>query len=519
MRTALAAAPSTTPVAEVVTIPAPIGGWNARDALALMPQTDAETMVNWFPEATYVQTRPGSDTWFNNFSGQVESILSYTGSVLQLFVVADGRIHNATVSGSASASLLMLSGLANSRFQYTNFATPGGTFMPIVNGSGTPYLFNGTNFSAMNITLSASLSAGVKNSFVDVYGFAQRLFFIPNTGRDFYYMDQVEAIAGSATRYPLGSLLNLGGNILTVASWTRDGGDGMDDYAVFITDQGEVAVYTGTDPSSTTNWALQGIYRIPKPLGRRCYQKMGGDLIINTEGGAYPMSIVLSGMQPQSLVTDKIYPVIADSVRSYRSNYGWQLKYWPLGHWLILNVPVKEGSKQEQYVMNTNTGAWCRFTGLTANCWEIFDNKLFFGANGKLVQADTGSNDDGTNIDIDCKQAPSNFGWPGFKSFKLIRPFINSDNTTPIAVGLNFDFSNRSPVSTPTPDTTGIPYWGIATWSDPSYQWAGAPVPQGNISSAGGGGIYAAMRIKGAVNLDNLQWNATQIVFERGSLV
>ena len=44
---------------QVVSRPAPIGGWNARDALANMPATDAVTMTNWWPTPGLVTVRNG----------------------------------------------------------------------------------------------------------------------------------------------------------------------------------------------------------------------------------------------------------------------------------------------------------------------------------------------------------------------------------------------------------------------------------------------------------------------------
>ena len=40
--------------------PAPVGGWNARDALAEMKPTDAIYLDNWFPRTSYVEIRGGS---------------------------------------------------------------------------------------------------------------------------------------------------------------------------------------------------------------------------------------------------------------------------------------------------------------------------------------------------------------------------------------------------------------------------------------------------------------------------
>ncbi|MEC9266711.1 MAG: hypothetical protein VX464_11680 [Pseudomonadota bacterium] len=41
------------------TIPAPIGGWNARDAIDLMQPTDAIVLDNWYPDETEVALRRG----------------------------------------------------------------------------------------------------------------------------------------------------------------------------------------------------------------------------------------------------------------------------------------------------------------------------------------------------------------------------------------------------------------------------------------------------------------------------
>lgn len=514
MRRALAASPATQPVSMPVTIPAPVGGWNARDSIAQMPITEAPRMINWFPEATFLTPRPGSETFFSGFSGQAETLIAYTGaSVLELFVVAGTNIWNATGGASASASTLELSGLTSARLEYVNFSTPGGNFISAVNGADTPKIYDGSAWSAANINFISGSAHNLSN----IHAYANRLFFTEKSTLNFVYMDGVNAIAGSAKRFPLGSLFAKGGELLSIGSWTRDGGDGMDDACVFVTDQGEVAVYVGTDPADSSNWVLQGVYVIPKPLGKRCLQKFGGDLLVYTEGGVYPMSVVLSGVEPQALITDKIHPAVSLAAKIHRANYGWQLKYYPLGHWLLLNVPVKTGDRQEQYVMNTNTGAWCRFTGLDANCWELHNNKLYFGANGSVIQADTGTNDDGTNVDVDVQQAPTDFGYPGLKFFGTIRPFINSDSGIPIAIGMNFDFADRFPASVPTPSNDTIPYWGEATWSNPTFFWAGRPTPQGSVQSGGGAGIYGAMRLRGAINMEILQWNATQVTFQRGA--
>lgn len=54
-----------------VAIPAPVGGWNARDALDKMPETDAVKLVNWIPRGSYVQSRGGYGVHGSGLGGPV----------------------------------------------------------------------------------------------------------------------------------------------------------------------------------------------------------------------------------------------------------------------------------------------------------------------------------------------------------------------------------------------------------------------------------------------------------------
>ena len=45
--------------ANTTSVPAPIGGWNARDSQANMNPMDAIQLVNWYPTPTDVTMRKG----------------------------------------------------------------------------------------------------------------------------------------------------------------------------------------------------------------------------------------------------------------------------------------------------------------------------------------------------------------------------------------------------------------------------------------------------------------------------
>ena len=59
---------------------------------------------------------------------------------------------------------------------------------------------------------------------------------------------------------------------------------------MFCTDQGELLIFTGSDPSTSTNWRQEGRYTTSAPLGMNAHQAIGGDLLIATVDGIIPIS-------------------------------------------------------------------------------------------------------------------------------------------------------------------------------------------------------------------------------------
>ena len=60
-------------------IPAPIGGLNARDSLAAMAPTDAVQMINWYPTPSDVLLRKGYTKHSTGLTNTVESLMNYAG--------------------------------------------------------------------------------------------------------------------------------------------------------------------------------------------------------------------------------------------------------------------------------------------------------------------------------------------------------------------------------------------------------------------------------------------------------
>ena len=99
-----------------VSTTSPIGGWNARDALDKMPDSDAVKLVNWIPRAGYCQTRGGHAVHAPGLGGSVNTLAAYRGATEVFIAGANGKLWNITTSTPVS----LATGFTNDRWQTTN---------------------------------------------------------------------------------------------------------------------------------------------------------------------------------------------------------------------------------------------------------------------------------------------------------------------------------------------------------------------------------------------------------------
>ena len=502
--------------AKSASLPAPTGGWNARDALGDMASTDAVYLTNLFPSTSDVVQRKGYTQFATGMTGQVETLMNYSGGISEkLFAVASGNIYNISAGGAVGAAVV--SGLSNSRPEYVNVANAGGNFILCVNGVDKLRGFNGTAWwtdgdGTHDIT-------GVNTSNIAaIQLFKHRVWMVEKDTLKVWYLP-TDAIAGAATAFSLQGVAREGGYIMAMGAWTIDAGYGVDDLSVFVTNHGEIIVYKGTDPASASTWELVGIWKLGSPIGRRCLFKYGGDLLYISQDGLTPMSSALqsSRLSPKVTLTDKIQYAISSAISSYGGNFGWQLVYFPKENMLLLNVPVGTGT-QEQYVMNNITKSWCNFTGWAANCWTLFNDNIYFGSNGYVGKAWDTLSDNNTNITSDGKQAFNYFGSRGIrKRWTLMRPILQSNGSPHTICGIDTDFADAdisAPISiVPTPyGTWDNALWDVGVWGgslDMLSQWQGVV----------GTGNCCAIRLSTASQGIDVRWTSTDLVYEVGGIL
>lgn len=376
-----------------------------------------------------------------------------------------------------------------------------------VTGTATP----GVNFAITGVDPTKLISAVV---------FKNRLWFVEKVSQRAWYLPTL-SIGGAAQQLDFGSLFSRGGYLMAMATWSLDAGYGMDDYAVFVSSEGQVAVYRGTDPASATTWALVGIYDIGSPIGRRCLMKYAGDLTVICQDGLAPLSKALmsSRVNSQEMLTDKIQHAISDYITTYSVNFGWEVALYPKQNMLLLNIPVS-GSISIQVAMNTISGAWSRFSGWNAACFELHGDTLYFGGSGAVCKAWDTNADAGANINFNALQAFNYFGGGGQKKVNMVRPIISTDGMPTILFGVNADFDLSDPLGMPTfaPFNPAPAVWDTALW-DGVGVWGGDMFIKRDWQTAFAIGYCLAGHMKGYVQNARLRWASTDFLIDNGGVL
>jgi hypothetical protein len=305
---------------------------------------------------------------------------------------------------------------------------------------------------------------------------------------------------------------------MAIATWTRDGGAGPDDNILFFTDQGEIAMYSGTDPSDATKWGLVGVYTVGRPIGHRCMLKVGSDCYLVTENGLLPMTQVLGTGEaaPNVALSDKISSSYNSSVVEFKGTFGWQGVVYPKGGYAAVNAPASTVGDFIQYIINLETGAWSRFTNQDAYVWAVFNSDLYFGGSTKVYKADSGTDDSGSAIEAVAKTAFIYFGGRnGPKRYTAIRPVMASDSELEISVGFDTDFRDGTTTFTPSTAGSTASAWDTATWD--SATW-GAPITTHQAwFSVADIGWNAAVRVRTSTTAQSVRWLATDVRYEVGT--
>lgn len=446
------------------------------------------------PAATYTGLTAGSWSWlqFETSAGAfllgvngTDNGLVYNGStwypvsgtpVYRLNY--DAQTVNFTVGGTVTGSTSGATGtiLRDSDSGATGFLTltgVAGTFQDNEQLNGGAALANG-----VVSVLSPAVTGVAVSSLSYLASHNSRVWAIEKNSTNAWYLDP-EAIGGAMTKFPLGGIFKRGGSLLFIAEWSQDEGAGLSASLAFFTTEGEVAVYSGTDPDSAATWSLRGVYRIGLPLGKDAWIKAGGDIVVATDIGMVPLSqavvrdvAALTLAAISSPIEDEWSKAVATRV-----SREWVCESWPTRQMLLVAFPPSDTARAGMFAANLLTGAWAFFTAWDGVCLQLFEDRMFWGTNaGLVVEAEVTGADMGTPyvstyvpLFDDCKTPAA------LKQMTMARPVYRSVNEMIPKVSGQHDFDVVLP---PAPDAYadanqsiwGAGVWGTSTWGEPSVK-------------------------------------------------
>lgn len=500
------------PIYRTQTVPAPVGGLNAVDSIAAMPATDAIVLDNWVPQTTYCSLRAGYEQWGTGLGHWAETLMGYSDltTTEELFTISGGNIYDVTAQGAVGAPVV--TGLTNSRWESVNVATPGGAYLYAANATDPPLLYDGTNWASITGSGSPAITNVTTTTLRNPAVWKSRVWFIQDNTNLAWYLP-VQSIGGAANSVDLSTIFTKGGNLRSILTFSVASATSFDDYIGFLSSEGQLAVYTGTDPDTPGLFVITGVYDVGKPIGRRCWFKYGADAIILSANGfvSVSKSIAVGIQEPTNAISYKILALVNANVQQYGTNFGWEGVVYPLGNKIIINVPQNTNSRQHQYVMNTINNSWCSY-GVLNTPWNaatfcVLGNDIYWGGNGFVAKAEIGTADNGGQVLGTVQPAYNYFGSDRNKHFTLIRPMIQTNGTIQPAMSLCLNFNTIQPTNFPTFSNVTLSLWNIALWNV-SY-WSTGPVVQTNWQTVGGVGFSATIYL--AINSNQATVNLLSV--------
>lgn len=496
-------------VSKLATFPAPTGGWISNRNLAIASSSTetpgAAVLENFFPTPTGVVLRRGNVQWVDlDDENPVLSLFTYSsGTQSQLFAATATGVWNISVSSSTPQ---VLSGKTGGNWSVVQFSTAGGVYLVGVNGSDEGFHYDGATFSGadsgpMGIEFPDGYDGLTTADLSYVWVYQGRIWFLQKNSLNAFYLP-VGVLGGALAVYPLGAVFARGGSLLWGQSWSLSSGGsgGLSDQCVFCTTEGEVAAYQGIDPGSASDWEKVGTYRIGRPMGNKGIIKAGGDLVIATTVGFVSLGQAAQNDYAALGRLAVSYPIEDEWAKATteRGADDWRCQVWPNGQMVLVSPPTPTGGTPVTFVSNSNTGAWCKFTGWDVTATEVFNGELFFGtSDGRVCQGWTGGNDEGQPYVGRILPLYDDLGAPGSRKIaKVARVVKRSTFSSREGISARFDFDLTFPAA-PSPD--GIVTsneWDNAIWDQSVWDATRGAIVTGDWRSVGGSGYDVAVAVQ-----------------------
>ena len=498
--------------AQIQHVSAPLKGLSLSSKLIPGDPLTATILDNWVIVENQITSRPGTDLVLTDAAAApIETFVPFFGSPNKLAVATAGKLE--LISGTS-----LHTGFLGNDWSWTSFSNLGtAEYTVMVNGIDGVWSWDGgAALVHETVTAPASATWVVPALFNIVISHMNRLWFADSSNLAVYYLP-IQQKAGEVKVLPLNAVCRRGGNIRAMATWSLDGGAGMDDHLVIFSSNGEAVVYTGLDPDS--DFQLVGIYRFDSPMSKHCIVNYGGELYVLISTGLVPMSTLMRAETEQLGQSDRnVFSAFNELSQNYRANGGWSAMQDPGSGRIICNLPKGGTNNYRQMVRFMPNPVWASWSSIPSRSWGWVDNRLYFGTDdGKVYQMDPAFlNDDGQAIRVDVQAAWSSFRSVAIKQFKMILPYLQSDGVPAPYVDIRVDYDMSPPLNQPdvtfaAPGAT----WDVATWDIDG--WAQGVSVKNNWQGVSGIGRVGAPRLTALINNCTLSLNGWDVLFEGGA--
>jgi len=523
-------------VAQSAKIPAPIDGVNIFNSLAAMQPSDAIYAYNIVPSEYGVRTRQGYQEWVTGLTGtEVRTLVPFNGETAakdRLFAMTKTGIFNVTTSAAAPAAVLAWpSATGDAGF---------GVYASYTNDGGSKFLFFADELNGL-YEYDPATSTWVVNSSITGVTIADvryitahkvRLWLAIKDSSDAYYLP-VGAKAGAATKFALGNKFPRGGNIRGIYHWSVDGGNGIDDYLVFLSTSGDVAIYQGTDPSAASTWQALGVWNIGLcPYSRNVGQSIGGELHILSVYGLISMQDLVQGVAVAkatgaNALARKITRAIRNDMSSRTAYFNWNIITSMSQGIVIISRPYVLNETPIQYIFHFTTAAWSYWRGVPMSSGVEFNGYVYIGDSLGVVHKMQNSYDavaragtGGTAVAFSFLTAYNDLGAPGVrKRISHMRPTFFSENGAVPLIGVKamYDYvisEPTVPIASSGQAVGGV--WDSGLWD--AAIWGGDSTIASSLLGGTGEGFVVALALKGQV-IDRTTFLDCNVYYDVGGML
>lgn len=382
-------------------IPPPVAGWNTKDPISQMDPLYSPGIENYLPGGGVVDLRRGNRKHVLTSATSLvfNTLAELVTNAGDHFLVAFAPLaaYNVTSAGAGTDISGAAAGSIGSIMYTTVFR--GRLFAKSLSGSSDIAVWTGSG----NFALAAFTGpSGNDQDLWRLASYKNRLYALAISDASMWY-GGFEAITGAMTQYDFQSVLTLGGQPWYIGPFSMTGGDITQEYFAVISEQGEVLLYQGDYPGSA-NWSLVGHYFLPAPVGQRSFFNWRSDILIITFDGLVSLREYIGTPvgQDYRYLSDNISTAYRDIVEATSANIDLSSGIvYPRGLYLLINFisGVEFPYTCTQFVMNTQTRAWTKFTGQNAKHFSLLNNELYWcseatSTKALVMKSDTGYYDE-----------------------------------------------------------------------------------------------------------------------------